>query len=325
MLWAGIDEAGYGPNLGPLVMTAVVAASPDEREPDVWADLHAGVARAGDPSHRVWVDDSKAILRHPSGRARLQATCLALVAAARGAVPASLAELLSAVGAGTLDDAELSAWLDDASEGAGFTPPLTNPCVPSEVPAAPFEGAGWRVVGVHSVVIGPAQFNASLARSDSKAEVHFRAFARLLGGLWAGTHDGQGGEGDTALHVRSDKHGGRHFYYDHLLDAFPDVWIDRGPEGPTLSRYTFRSAGRRLELRLEPRADATDGLVALASIVSKSLREFWMDRFNAYWTVRIPGLRPTAGYPVDAHRFREAIEPHCAARGLAPSLWWRLK
>ena len=25
MCWAGIDEAGYGPNLGPLVMTAVIA------------------------------------------------------------------------------------------------------------------------------------------------------------------------------------------------------------------------------------------------------------------------------------------------------------
>ena len=27
MRWVGIDEAGYGPNLGPLVMTAVVAES----------------------------------------------------------------------------------------------------------------------------------------------------------------------------------------------------------------------------------------------------------------------------------------------------------
>ena len=41
MLWVGIDEAGYGPNLGPLVMTAVVAAGPDDRRPDLWGDLSA--------------------------------------------------------------------------------------------------------------------------------------------------------------------------------------------------------------------------------------------------------------------------------------------
>jgi hypothetical protein len=174
-------------------------------------------------------------------------------------------------------------------------------------------------VGVHAVVVGPARFNAGLAQRASKAQVHFAAFARLLGPLWDTTSAVAG------THVRGDKHGGRHFYYDPLLDAFPDVWIDRGPEGPALSRYTLRAAGRRLELCLQPRADAEHGLVALASIVSKTVRERWMDIFNAYWTARIPGLRPTAGYPQDAHRFRQAIEAHCAARNLAPGLWWRLK
>src|SRR5262249_40532380 len=171
----------------------------------------------------------------------------------------------------------------------------------------------------HAVVIGPARFNAGLAQTASKARVHFAAFVRLLGPLW----DTACGSGGT--HVRGDKHGGRHFYYEPLLGAFPEVWIDRGPEGPDLSRYTLRAPGRRLDLCLQPRADAEDGLVALASIVSKTIRERWMDVFNAYWTARIPGLRPTAGYPGDAQRFRAAIEPHCAGRDLSPDVWWRLK
>jgi hypothetical protein len=127
--------------------------------------------------------------------------------------------------------------------------------------------------------------------------------------------------------VVSDKHGGRHFYAGALSDAFPEAWIDRGPEGPELSRYTIRDSGRRrrLDLSLLPRADAGDGLVALASIVSKAIRERWMDAFNAHWSARIPDLKPTAGYPVDAARFRLAIEADCAARGLEPCLWWRAK
>jgi hypothetical protein len=319
MRWVGIDEAGYGPNLGPLVMTAVVAEGPGPREPDVWTDLAATAARAGDASDRLWVDDSKAVLRVPRGRARLEATCLALVAAARGSIPGSLADLLSAVGAGTLEDAELTPWLDAGAEAEGLAPKEVR----LAAPPAPFEGAPWRISGVHAVVVGPARFNAELAMTGSKARVHFAAFTRLLAPLWEGAGQ-RGFEGD-ATYVRGDKHGGRHFYYGPLIEAFPDVWIDRGAEGPELSRYTLRAPGRRLELSLAPRADADDGLVALASIVSKTVREWWMDLFNAHWTARIPGLRPTAGYPVDSQRFRQVIEPVCAARGLDPSLWWRLK
>jgi ribonuclease HII len=80
-----------------------------------------------------------------------------------------------------------------------------------------------------------------------------------------------------------------------------------------------------LTLSLVPRADGDDGAVALASIVSKALREHWMDAFNAHWKARIPDLKSTAGYPVDAARFRRAIEPVCQARGLTLADWWRAR
>ena len=319
--WVGIDEAGYGPNLGPLVMTAVVAASPDDRPPDVWADLAATVARAGGDPGSLWVDDSKALYKPGAGRDRLEAACLALMAAAdaTGTAPATVGGLLAALGAGTLDDAELTRWLD-----AGDVPvPSSDPArdrVATALAARPFEGASWRVVSVRSVVISPAAFNAGLAAHGSnKARVHFQAFARLLRDAWALAPEG------VETFTRGDKHGGRHFYYQPLLDAFPDAWIDRGAEGPALSRYVVRQGGRRLDLALQPRADAADGLVALASIVSKTVRELWMDAFNAHWLARIPGLKPTAGYPVDASRFRAAIEPLCLERGLSADLWWRAK
>ena len=63
--------------------------------------------------------------------------------------------------------------------------------------------------------------------------------------------------------------------------------------------------------------------MALASIMAKAIREAWMSAFNAHWSAAIPGLRPTAGYPVDALRFRSAIEPSCLSRGLDASSWWR--
>lgn len=305
-LWVGIDEAGYGPNLGPLVMTAVIA---EGRSPDLWADLAATVSRAGGDANRLWVDDSKLVYQGRKGRDRLDAACLAAVAASGRGRPATLGALFEAVGAGTFDDVELAHWVD-------ADPPIAT-VEGHEV--GPLSCEHWRIVEVRSVVVGPRWFNAELDATGSKALVHFRAFARLLGHVWGRVGD------DVVASVVSDKHGGRHYYAGPLADAFPDAWLDRGPEGADLSRYTLRAGPRRLDLHLRPRADSADGLVALASIVSKSIREHWMDAFNAHWTARIPDLRSTAGYPGDSARFRAAIEPACLARGLAPSAWWRAK
>ena len=316
MRWVGIDEAGYGPNLGPFVMTAIVAEGPDDRPPNLWRDLRKTIDRAGGDPSRLWIDDSKQVYRAGVGLDRLEAGALSALAATGCSLPETYGQLLGALDVGGVDDVELSPWHDS-------DPPLLRPesrdLVERALERRPFEGSRWRLVAVRSVVIGPARFNEGLRRTGSKAKVHFSAFATLLGRLW------EEADGGRDTWTRSDKHGGRHFYYEPLVEAFPDCWIDRGTEGPDLSRYTMRAVGRRLELDIRPKADAEDGLVAIASMVSKVVREWWMAVFNAHWTARIDGLKPTAGYPGDSARFREAIEPHCAARGLTPDRWWREK
>jgi hypothetical protein len=318
MRWVGIDEAGYGPNLGPLVMTAVVAEGAGDRPPDLWKDLKKTVARAGGPRERLWVDDSKRIYRAGQGLDRLETGGLVTLAAAGQPVPESLDSLLPAVGAGTISDAELHHWLDDDAPTA-IPHPNHRELFELTMAARPLECGSWRIVSVQSVVVGPERFNSGLAATRSKAKVHFAAFAHLLRSVWDMTAD------EVETQVRADKHGGRHFYLEPLYDTVPDAWIDRGPEGPDRSLYTLREGSRRLELCLQPCADGNDGLVALASMISKWIRELWMGVFNAHWTRRIPDLRPTAGYPGDAARFREAIEPHCRARALDPGVWWREK
>jgi hypothetical protein len=316
MRWVGIDEAGYGPNLGPLVMTAVVVEGPLERRPDLWRDLSATVARAGGPPESLWIDDSKRIYRAGAGFDRLEAAGLATFDAAGKEMPASLVALLEGLGAGTTEDAELTFWLNGTPPPALPTP-AARERAERTLAARPFDGANWRIRAARSVLVGPRRFNEGLAASDSKAKVHFAAFAQLLEWLWELAADG------VPTAVRADKHGGRHFYLEPLYRAFPDCWIDRGPESRDESRYAVRDSNRRLDLTIQPRADSEDGLVALASIISKWLRELWMGVFNAHWTALIPDLKPTAGYPGDSARFRVAIEPHCRARGLEPSQWWR--
>ena len=314
MRWVGIDEAGYGPNLGPLVMTAVMAEGPDDRPPDVWDDLAESVCRAGEKGSRLWVDDSKRVYAQGKGFDRLEAATLATIEAAGLAVPRTLGELLGTLGVPE-EEAELARWLD----------PAGDPAVPrygsiARVERArirePFRGCGWRIAGVRSVVVGPGRFNRGLDASGSKAVVHFDAFARLLAWAWE--------DGNPAI-VRGDKHGGRHFYGEPLRRAFPAATIEPGEQGPAVSRYRIEDAGRRLDLELVPRADSGDGLVALASIVSKCVREHWMTAFNAFWAARVPGLRPSAGYPVDAARFRADVLARWTEPEPPMDRWWRRK
>ena len=63
-VYAGIDEAGYGPMLGPLCVgpaTFVLEKTlPRRGAPDLWAMLDEVVCRAKrDPRQRIAVDDSK--------------------------------------------------------------------------------------------------------------------------------------------------------------------------------------------------------------------------------------------------------------------------
>ena len=58
-------------------------------------------------------------------------------------------------------------------------------------------------------------------------------------------------------------------------------------------------------------------------MTAKYLRERLMSSINAYWCRHVTDLRPTAGYPGDARRFRDSIESVAAQLGHAVEDWWR--
>ncbi len=320
MLWVGIDEAGYGPNLGPLVMTAIVAETTEASRPDLWGHRAGRIARAAGVLDALWIDDSKRLYRGGVGLDRLEAATLATLDAIGWPErpPISLGSLSDALCKCTLDDLELTDWLDGLEPGPLPSLPWADRVL-SWTTGRPLHDDRWKIVAARAVMIGPEAFNTILATTGNKTVVHQCAFRRLLEWLWTLS------DGGMPVHVRSDKHGGRTYYAEFLRQSLPlaDVWIGR--EAAASSHYRLTGAGRHLDVEFLPRADRDDGLVALASIVSKYLRERWMGVFNAFWARRLDGLTPTAGYPVDALRFRAAIEPLSRELGLVPNRWWRLK
>jgi hypothetical protein len=325
--WVGVDEAGYGPNLGPLVMTAVVVRNDGETRPDLWGELggrvvRAGGAEAGDVagvrSGRLVVDDSKRVYGPGKSRAGLAAGLICLLDELGAAVPDQVAALLERFGG---PDHELERW----SGPAGDLPALGELCLAelTEVREAfPFRGGGWEWLGARWDVVGPRRFNALLDRSATKAAAHFAVFAGLLQSVI--TRWGSDAQPERWC-ILADKHGGRNYYLDLLLEWFPESWIDRGEEGPERSWYEIRQGRRRVIVEFRAKADGACGLVALASMLSKLARELWMDVFNRFWLAEVPGLKPTAGYPVDAARFARAIEDRARELGHDRATWWRAK
>ena len=63
--------------------------------------------------------------------------------------------------------------------------------------------------------------------------------------------------------------------------------------------------------------------VALASMTAKYHRELAMRALNQYWQNRVDGLRTTAGYPVDAKRFKSEIAATQVQLGIDDGVLWR--
>ena len=58
-------------------------------------------------------------------------------------------------------------------------------------------------------------------------------------------------------------------------------------------------------------------------MTAKYLRELSMRAFNEFWCARVPDLRPTAGYPYDARRFRKEIAAEQRELGIDDHVIWR--
>jgi ribonuclease HII len=320
MAWIiGIDEAGYGPNLGPFVMTSVACRAPDHcHDANLWHLLRPVVRQGCDADEgQLFLDDSKLVYT-ARGLAGLERGILA--ALWREGIPGSvsLASFIEWACPDDRDELRREIWY----RGVQTLPVHT---VPGDLLpwAARFEEVCTTAnVGpwhVRSVVVCPSRFNALLEEGGTKGVVLAHALTYLL--RWQ--HATLPGEDALAFFI--DKHGGRNTYAAMLQHALPDGAVLTGQESMALSVYRIHGLGREVRLTFQPRADAAHLCVALASMTSKYLREVLMLEFNRFWQEHVPDLRPTAGYPGDAARFLNAIRTAIEKLELREEALWRRK
>lgn len=315
MAWViGIDEAGYGPNLGPLVMTAVACRLPDRHAGGcLWTLLAPAVRRAADADDgRLLIDDSKKVYSTARGLAGLELGVhtavwrrrAALHALAEQLCPADVAELRQE--AWYKGDSPLPLLVEEESLSRAVTE-FDEVCAGRDV-------GPWRACASVSCA---ARFNALVDAAGSKGAALADALSRNIGGIRGLIPGGE----DLFFFV--DKHGGRNAYSALIQHALPDGVVLARQEGMSASVYQVQGLESRVTLTFQPRADSAHFCVALASMTAKYLREVLMREFNAFWQQQVPGVKPTAGYPGDAARFYEAIRPAAERLGIVESALWR--
>ncbi len=314
----GIDEAGYGPNLGPFVMTAVACRVPEgPADPDLWQLLRGAVRRAGESEdERLLVADSKIVYARPRGLRALERGVLAIPWDTALHLPATLADWVECTSSTDHDELRAEIWY----RGSHALPAETE----AEILVADGQSLRRAVAAcsitdwqIATALVCPPRFNALTAAAGSKGAVLAQTLGRLLRDARARL------PGTEPLFFLVDKHGGRNRYAPFIQDALAEGAVVVREEGMARSSYEVLGLDRPVQLTFQPRAEEACLCVALASMASKYLREVLMREFNRFWQEQVPGLKATAGYPGDAARFFAEIQSAAQRLGIAETALWR--
>lgn len=306
----GTDEAGYGPNLGPLVVTGTLWKVPSF-DKDLYHLLDGIISESKEQS-RIAICDSKNLYQSSGSISALETSVLSLL----GNTQSSWRQLVKSLGCPRNPKNE-EVWLAgaklklplkaDSTQIKTFNEQFTQVCLRQDV----------QLVAVQTSTLFANQFNQSVADEGNKASVLTRVTLEIVNNLLKHTKS-------TPTKIICDKHGGRSKYAGVLQHHLTDQLVRVHEESLATSRYSWQSGRQKIQAEFNARGE-TSLPVAMASMVSKYVREVYMTIWNQFWLGHLPTLKPTKGYPQDAKRFMADIEKVCNQLNIPRESIWRCR
>ncbi len=302
----GIDEAGFGPILGPLtVSSAILSVHHDLLDCDLWQKLQKSVAnRRKHLAGRLLICDSKKAYSKSLGIKHLRRTVLACLQCL-GQRPQTLNELLQMLCPDCCERLSNYPWYQEICEHRISTD-IADIEIASSVFVDDLKSNGVSLLRLESCCLDVEHYNKMVSSVKNKANVLFSATSSLI-------QQAYNRFDSDDIQIVVDRQGGRVHYRKNLLRMFPDMELTILRETPANSSYKLESNGRKMRLHFVVGAEDRFLPVALASMISKYLRELLVHNINRYFINLHNDLKPTAGYWKDGSRFIKDVKtniPH---------------
>lgn len=332
----GVDEAGYGPNLGPLVVAVSAWAVDSRLEVLDGLEPFAPEFQAASWTPRsafVPFGDSKKIYQSGKGLAGLNFALRFFESIFEGKPPQKRPWFeLGQLAQEDLSRVELHPWYrcKNPAKGLGRANQVDwNSEASCRFAREKLLKLGVRLIGFRLRVLDEAYFNECVDRLGNKSDVLGHISLELAWKVLGECMDFHSFKG---IEIYCDRQGGRRKYAGLLSQTYERSHRESQVpfcsvvgESPKTSVYSMRHAGIATSIRFQVHGDSLFPPAA-ASMVAKWARESLMERFNGYWREVVgPGLKPTAGYAVDAARFARDIEPWITKLAIEKNQWWRRK
>jgi ribonuclease HII len=335
MYLIAVDEAGYGPKLGPLVVAATLwensteSSQWDDQLAATWEIMKSPVPIAG---QKIRVDDSKRIFQSRTQRRGDTSPLgnlhrvLSFAHHAMGRTESTWQERLPTLIPDDLNEAAAVPWLAEMLTPGKWLKELPDAWL-DEATVAPAIDAwslpDWKLTDARARLITAKAFNAfcepspTTGNSANKSDLLGETSLNLVASLTESNEL----RGHTHGQIFFDRHGGRRYYAGVIAATFPEATVRVVDETSRCSIYDVQTRHHQLRMHFTVKGDSFVP-VAMSSLHAKCLREIAMTFLNQFFADRWIGpepFQPTAGYPVDADRFLEAAATTLTKHSISPS------